>query len=118
MLAALSAFNAIWQFAKRIPAWAYACILGVLALLAVWAWHNSQVTEAATEGRKAGATEQRESDLTETITRTEQANETREVIQGEVRSGTGGNLYAQCVRTARTPAHCQRFLPSGETPNR
>lgn len=107
-----------FSFLKSVPAWAYVCIAGVLGLIAVWAWHNSQVDEAATEGRKTGATEQRETQLTEIIQRTETANETREVIQSEVRAGAGDNLHAQCLRTARTPANCKRFLPSGEAPVR
>lgn len=105
-------------FLKRIPAWAYICAGGVLALFLVWAWHNSQVEEAATEGHKAGATQQREETLITTIERAEQANETREVIKGELRAGNGDALYAQCLRTARTPANCKRFLSGSETPDR
>ena len=105
-------------FLKRIPWPVYAALGAILAALAVWAWHNSQVDEAATEGRKAGATHQREETLTTIIERTEQANETRQEIQSEVRAGNGDALYRQCLRTARTPANCERFLPSSETPNR
>jgi hypothetical protein len=112
----------IWQAVKRIakaaPWQAWAALGGVLALLAAWAWHNGQVSEAATEGAEKGAQAQRETDLVETIQRTEQANETREVIRSEVRAGAGGALHAQCLRTARSPANCERFLPSGEASNR
>lgn len=102
----------------RIPAWAYTCILGVIGLISVWVWHNSQVKEAASEGIEKGAKAQRETDLVETIQRTETANETRQVIQNEVRAGNGAALYDQCLRTARTPANCKRFLPSVEAPIR
>jgi cytoskeletal protein RodZ len=112
MLTALAIWQAVKAFAKSIPWQVWLAIGVVLALLAAWAWHNSQVSEAATEGRKEGATAQRETDLIETIDRTEQSNETRHVIEGEVRSGAGSNLYDQCLRTARTPANCQRFMPS------
>lgn len=105
-------------FLKRVPWQVWAALGAALALLAVWAWHNSQVSEAATEGRKEGATAQRETDLIETIERTETANETREVIQGEVRAGSGDALYDQCLRTARTPANCKRFMPDSKTPVR
>lgn len=111
-------FFAARAFLGRIPTWAYVASGAVLALFLAWAWHNSQVSDAASTGRQEGAQAQRESDLIETIERTEQANETREVIQGEVRAGGGDALYAQCLRTARTPANCQRFLPSRETPDR
>jgi hypothetical protein len=105
-------------FAKRIPWQVWAGLGAVLVLLAAWAWHNSQVSEAASDGLQKGAQQQREADLTETIDRTEQANDTRETIKDEVRAGNGAALYDQCVRTARTPANCQRFLPSGEAPVR
>lgn len=104
------------SFAKRLPWQLWAALGAVLALLAVWAWHNSQVSEAATEGRKEGATQQRETDLIETINRTETANETRQVIESEVRTGSGDTLYRECVRTARTPANCVRYVPGGEAP--
>jgi hypothetical protein len=111
---ALKAFG----FLKSLPWQLYAALGAALALLAAWAWHNSQVADAASDGAERGAQQQREADLTETIDRTEQANETRQVIQGEVRAGNGRVLYDQCLRTARTPANCQRFLPRGETPVR
>lgn len=114
----LTFFASALSLAKRIPWQVYAALGAVLALLAVWAWHKGQVSDAASEGVQKGAQQQRESDLIETIERTEQANEARQVIQGEVRSGAGGNLYDQCLRTARTPANCKRFLPSGEAPDR
>lgn len=114
----LTFFASALGIAKRVPAWVWVALGAVLALLALWAWHNSQVSEAASEGLEKGAQQQRETDLIETIQRTETANETREVIQSEVRAGAGGHLYDQCVRTARTPANCQRFLPRGEAPDR
>ena len=110
MLQAFAIWQAVKRIAKLIPWQAYAILGAILALLALWAWHNSQVTDAATEGRQDGAQAQRETDLVETIQRTEQANAEREVIQAEVRNGRGAALYAQCVRTARTPANCERFL--------
>ena len=105
-------------FARKVPRWGWAALGVVLALLALWAWHNRQVSEAAATGHEKGAQEQREGDLLETIQRTEQANETREIIQSEVRAGGGDAVYRECLRTARTPANCQRFLPSGEAPDR
>ena len=118
MIQALAIWQTVKALAKRIPWQAWAALGAVLALLAVWAWHNRQVSEATTQGREEGAQAQRETDLVETIQRTEQANAEREVIQAEVRAGNGRALYDQCLRTARTPANCERFLPRGETPDR
>ena len=102
-------------FARKVPRWGWAALGLILALLAVWAWHNRQVSEAASEGREKGAQQQREADLTETIERVETANETRQAIESEVRNGSGDALYRQCLRTARTPANCERLLPERET---
>lgn len=109
---------AILTFAKRIPAWAWVTLGAVLMLFAAFVWHNSQVSEAASDGIQKGAQQQRETDLVETINRVETANETREAIQGEMRAGSGDALYRQCLRAARTPANCQRFLRGGEAADR
>lgn len=105
---------AILGFMKRVPTWAYICLGAVLALVAVWAWHNARLDDA----REAGQKEQREEQLTEIINRAEEADDVRETVQEEIRSGGSNELYARCLRTARTPANCERFLPRGEADNR
>lgn len=61
-----------------------------------------------------GKTEQTVENLEETVNRVDQANEARDTI----RVDNGNARFDQCMRTARTPANCQRFLPSGEAPKR
>ena len=61
-----------------------------------------------------GKAEQTVENLEETVNRVDQANEARDTI----RVDNGNARFDQCMRTARTPANCQRFLPSGEAPKR
>jgi len=93
-------------------------ILGVAALLgALWFWIDAREEADDQRNQEIGATVQREGDLRETIARTEKANEAREEIRQV--GPTGNRLrYDQCLRTARTPTNCERFLPRGETPER
>lgn len=67
-----------------------------------------------TNQQDLGAAAQREADLQNTLERTEQANAART----EIRDDRGTARYDQCLRTARTPALCQRFLPGGEADHR
>lgn len=57
--------------------------------------------------KDAGAAKVTADNLEETIKRVEKANEART----EIRDGVGDARYNQCLRTARTPANCQRFMP-------
>ena len=93
-------------------------ILGAAALLgALWLWIDAREKADDKANQEIGAAVQREGDLRTTLERTEQGNEAREEIW---QAGPAGDRlrYDQCVRTARTPANCQRFLPGGETPQR
>lgn len=84
-----------------------------LLIGALWLWLGAREEADDKANQEIGATVQREGDLRETIERTEKANETREEIN---RPGPAGDRlrYDQCLRTARTPANCQRFLPVGQ----
>lgn len=87
-------------------------LLMAIALLAgatAWLYARDRANQ------ELGAAVQREGDLRETIERTEQGNEAREEIKRDVDRGGGTVLYEQCLRTARTPANCERFLRSVET---
>src|SRR5687768_4408627 len=87
-------------------------ILGTALLLgALCLWLDSREKADDAANQEIGATVQREGDLRETIERTEQGNEAREEIKRDVDRGGGTVLYEQCLRTARTPANCERFLP-------
>lgn len=86
--------------------WAIGGGILVVAALALWLWIG-RADEADDRNNQAiGATVQREADMTQTIERVEKANAAREdTIVGSV------EFYYQCLRTARTPDNCQRFLP-------
>jgi hypothetical protein len=81
------------------------------ALLAIWLYHTNAVSSAAKEAYERGRSDQIEADLRATLKRVEKSNEVRETVEREIRSGTGDDLYRNCLLTARTPAFCQRFLP-------
>lgn len=53
-----------------------------------------------------GATAEREKSSSVVIENAEKANAARD----EIRSNNSGARYDQCLRTARTPANCERFL--------
>lgn len=97
----------------------WAWLLIVLAALAgaIW-WLNAAEKADDKANQEIGATVEREKALTETIKRTEQGNEAREEIKRDVDRGGGTVLYEQCLRTARTPANCERFLPERQADQR
>jgi hypothetical protein len=86
-------------------------LLGAALALAALAWWLSAAEKADDKAnRELGATVERERSLAEAIERTEKANEAREEIS---RAGPVGDKlrYDQCLRSARTPENCRRFLP-------
>lgn len=106
-----AAWTAIKLLVKRLPWRVWAALAVLAALIGLYVWFTSAINSAASEGREQGRQEQREETRTTIIERAETANEIREEIGSEVRAGSGDGLYAQCLRTARTPANCQRFVP-------
>jgi hypothetical protein len=65
------------------------------------------------QNQEIGAAVEREKVLEETVNRVEKANDVREEISRN--DDAGAQLrYDQCLRSARTPANCQRFLPGGQ----
>ncbi|OJW73016.1 MAG: hypothetical protein BGO57_13135 [Sphingomonadales bacterium 63-6] len=68
---------------------------------------NTFLSQTISTAKSAGASELQEANLTETINRTEQGNAARD----EIRHDGGTARYDECLRTARTPKNCQRFLP-------
>lgn len=92
-----------------LPRWAATLILIALAI-AVLAVGTAAVVSAVNRHdaaqQAAGAATQRADDQAEVIIRTENANAARE----EIRDPRNSAAYDQCLRSARTPANCQRFL--------
>lgn len=89
-------------------------LIAIGALGLAYAALNLWIDKTIDTAKDAGATEQREGDLRETLNRTEQGNEAR----NEIRDDVGTARYDQCLRTARTPANCERFLPKLQAPVR
>jgi membrane protein implicated in regulation of membrane protease activity len=94
----------------RAGAWALIAVGAALILGGAWLWLDSREKADDKANQEIGAAVQREGDLRETIERTETANEAREEIGRH--DAAGDRLrYDQCLRSARTPANCERFLP-------
>lgn len=90
-------------------------LLAAVALLAggvIWLRASENADDNANQ--QIGATVQREGDLRTTLERTKDANQARD----DVRTDVDGARYDQCLRTARTPANCKRFLPVSEADQR
>lgn len=86
--------------------------IGVAALLLVitaWRFIDRAFDETAEKGR----VEERAENAEQIIENVKDADDAREEIK---RPGPVGDRvrYDQCLRTARTPANCERFLPERE----
>jgi hypothetical protein len=96
-----------------LPRWAWAVMAAALILAGGLLWAKLAEDADDKANVEIGRTVEREKALTETLERTETANEAREEIGRH--DAAGDRLrYDQCLRTARTPANCQRFLPGGQ----
>jgi hypothetical protein len=95
-------------------------LIALAALGGAILWLNAREEADDRANQDIGAAVQREADLRETIERTEQANDTRTEVREALARDDGRSraVYDQCLRTARTPANCERFLPSGEAAER
>lgn len=107
-----------WFAVKALGLARWVWLLGaIVAVIGAVAWLQARERADDKANQEIGATKQREGDLRATLERTETANDAREEIE---RPGAAGDKlrYDQCLRTARTPANCERFLPSGSAPDR
>lgn len=96
------------------PRWVKGAGLAVLAaivLLGLWLWIGAREEADDKANQEIGATAQREGDLREVVKRTEEGNAAR----NEINDAGSTAKYDQCVRSARTPANCKRFLPERPT---
>ena len=81
----------------------------IIAALGLGIFLYSQGQDRLVETAKdAGAAKVTADNMQETIKRVEIGNEARI----EIRDNRGNARYDQCLRTARTPANCQRLLPA------
>lgn len=92
--------------------WQVLAVLAAATALALWLGAAERADDRA--NRQIGAAGQRAQDLQVTLERTEEADAAR----NEVRDPGGDARHKQCMRTARTPANCQRFLPRGAADQR
>lgn len=91
--------------------------VAVAALIGLAAWLQARENADDKANQEIGAAVQREGDLRETIERVETADDVRNEMQQP--SPAGDRLrYDQCLRSARTPANCERLLPGGQADNR
>ena len=88
-------------------AWAIAGVAALLALAGAYLWITKAEEADDRRNQDIGAKVQREGDMRKTIERTEKANEARD----DIRRNRDSSRYDQCLRTARTPANCERLLP-------
>lgn len=80
-------------------------VIGLLAIAGATAFH---VVDALTEAaEQKGAVTERAENLGKVIQNVEAANEVRADVRNE-RSRAG---YDECMRSARNPKNCERFLP-------
>lgn len=93
---------------------------GVLLVIVAIVMYSCAERADDRSNQQIGATVERERATTEVLQRTEKANEVREQTTRDLRSDDGRSdvAYRQCLRSARTPANCERLLPGGQADQR
>lgn len=91
--------------------------IGVLsafcAVLALFLFFMSKLKDMRDEAFAQGQTQVREQASAAVIENVETSHEIRRQFDLEAARGSSDVIYANCVRSARTPENCQRFLPRG-----
>ncbi|ALC11200.1 hypothetical protein [Sphingopyxis sp. 113P3] len=97
------------RFAK-LASWAFVLLI-VAAVIggAIW-WFTDTVDDAHDAGVKAGVTAERIETQGKVIENVKAANDARDAVN-DPRSCA---MYVECVRSARTPTNCVRYLPDHE----
>lgn len=95
-----------WLLVKSLglPRWLW----GALALVGLSLAHMWLVHGVTKDAKEDGRTIEREATQTIVLDNVSKANEARE----DFRSGGDPARYAECLRSARNPENCQRFLPN------
>jgi hypothetical protein len=89
-----------------VARWTWLCAV-VAALTALALCLRAAETADDRSNQQFGAANQHADDLQVTLDRTEDAHAPRTAI----RNPGDPARYEQCLRTARTPTNCQRFMP-------
>lgn len=98
--------------------WKVYAAIAALLLVGGTVWYcSSQVEERVEQAEITGEVKEQKRQLEETIKNVETAEEAREDIS-EVGPTGDRTRYNQCLRTARTPSNCERFLPDVQETNR
>lgn len=99
-----------WLFGPSLlglARWSWICaVVAALTVLALCL--RAAETADDQSNQQLGAANQRAEDLQVTLDRTEDAHAARTAI----RNPGDPARYEQCLRTARTTANCQRFMPA------
>ncbi len=95
-------------------------LLAVVAFSALILWLNLREDADDQANQQIGATSERTKHLEDTIEQVEKGNAARAEIEEAIGRNDGRSrvVYDQCVRTARTPANCKRYLPDDEADHR
>lgn len=102
-----------WFAAKFLGIGRWVWVLIAIALvLGAYVWLTKAEEADDKANQEIGASVQREGDLRETLERVEKADEVRETF-----SADDQRVYDECLRSARTPANCERFLPDRQDPD-
>lgn len=104
------------MFLATLPSWlkwSLAGIAGVVLITAVFLWIDAGERADDRANQEVGATIQREGDQAKTIENVGVANDTRADVEASQKRNNGRNpeFYASCLRSARTPENCKRFMP-------
>lgn len=91
-------------------------LLAVVAFGALILWLNLREEADDKANQQIGAKAERTQQLEDTIKNVETGNAARAEIEEAMGRDDGRSrvVYDQCVRTARTPANCKRYLPDDE----
>lgn len=81
-------------------------VMAIVALGGIWLFLSEREDADDKRNQEIGGTIEREASQSEIIKNVEKANEARD----EIRNDDGDARYNQCLRTARTPAVCERLL--------
>ena len=104
----ISAFLAKYSLIVRIA-------LGATLLALVWLVAMTRffgaVDKIEQRGWEAGKTHIEVKVQDQVLQNVSTANDTRQSIDAQTAAGRGAELHAQCLRSARNPENCKRFLP-------